>query len=153
MSGGILYTMHSKNNKPLFSNMATYQDILFGFEETDNVVEKERPKTIKVEQDSKGVWVYEKPFCKHCNSRKVIKWGNNNKTIYSEEGIEHKILVKRYKCKKCGETSQTEFKDDYDAYCRYPKKIKDAVNELLESGYESLRKQVETLRITKKIFS
>ena len=61
--------------------------------------------------------------------------------------------MKRYKCKKCGKTSQTEFKDDYGAYCRYPKKIKDAVNELLESGYESLRKQVETLRITKKIFS
>lgn len=104
--------MQTKNKPSLFSNVSDVQVKLFGFVGKSLFVEKEKPDRLSVYQDSKGVWNYDTPFCKHCNSRKVTKHGKNSRIIINGDGAEEKIFVKRYYCKKCGKTSQTEFLED-----------------------------------------
>ena len=151
MKRDIYYIMKCKNKAPLFSNMSDEQFKLNDFcsDLVDDFIpsEKSEPEKITVFEDANGIWNYDHPFCKHCNSRKVIKHGKNSKTIFKEENEKKKIFVKRYKCKECGKTSQTEFPYDYEPYSHFPKEIKEKINASQESGHSSLRKLVKDVEI------
>lgn len=137
-----------KQNKPFpISNLSDVQYKFCGY--SDPVRKESEDVNRSVFLNSKGVWEYERPFCKHCNHRHLIKKSFNNKLIYSEDGKAFNIKVKRYVCKKCGKSSQTEFTEDYNPYCNFSKKTKEKALKIKGLDNISLR----TITKSFKIFS
>lgn len=66
--------------------------------------------------NEKDIIGYVKHFCKHCYSRNVVKWNYTTRDWINDD-FNGTVKVQRYKCKKCGRTSQTEFKGQYELYC------------------------------------
>ena len=50
--------------------MTDKQDMLFGFEDFDFHVKIDAPKDKSIFESSKGVFIYNEPFCKHCFFKK-----------------------------------------------------------------------------------
>ena len=64
---------------------------------------------ISFDMGENGVIGYSDPFCKHCYSHKVTKYGYNKWDLINDGG-EHVITkFQRYYCPICGKYSQTEF--------------------------------------------
>ena len=131
--------MQTNKQASLFSNLSDKPFNLFDFGLKVESSKKEKPEKITVYETSDGIWRYDHPFCKHCNSRKVVKHSTNAKMVFSEDGKKHQIRVQRYKCKKCGKFSQTEFNEDYKPYCNYPNSIKEKINKTQNKEHSSLR--------------
>ena len=72
-------------------------------------IKYKKPTDIYFDMDENGVIGYSDPFCKHCYSHKVTKYGYNKRDLINDDG-EHVITkVQRYYCPICGKYSQTEF--------------------------------------------
>ena len=88
--------------------------------------------------NEKGIIGYVKPFCKHCYSRNVVKWNYTTRDWINDD-FEGTVKVQRYKCKKCGRTSQTEFKGQYEPYCNISEELKEKAIKTKELNWSSLR--------------
>ena len=88
--------------------------------------------------NEKGIIGYVKHFCKHCYSRNVVKWNYTTRDWINDD-FEGTVKVQRYKCKKCGRTSQTEFKGQYEPYCNISEELKEKAIKTKELNWSSLR--------------
>lgn len=143
--------MQTINKASPFSNLTDKQDILFGFDDFEFPVKTDAPKDKSIFESSKGIFIYNKPFCKHCFSRKVVKHGYNTRELYTIDGEKIHVKVQRYYCKKCGKYSQTEFIEDYDAYSHFHKDTLSKSNETKELDNVSLRNISKFHKIFNKI--
>lgn len=143
--------MYSKKQASPFSNMTDKQDILFGFDNFDYHMKLDAPKDKSIFESSKGVFIYNEPFCKHCFSRKVVKHGYTVRELYTKDGEKIHVKVQRYYCKKCGKYSQTKFLEDYDDYSHFHKDTLSKSNETKELENVSLRNISKFHRIFNRI--
>ena len=143
--------MQTKKQASPFSNMSDEQLIFYGFDDLSSKIERDAPLDKSVFKSSNGVFGYNGPFCKECNSHKVVKWGYNTRKLYTVDGEEIHVKVQRYYCKTCGKLTQTEFLDDYDAYSHFNKNTIVKSNKSKELDNISLRNLAKYHRIFNNI--
>ena len=77
-----------------------------------------------VSKDQNNIYSLIKTVCPHCNSKKYLKYGFNEKLIL-EKGIKpFKIRLQRYKCKKCKSYYQTTLNKTLKPKSTYNNEIK-----------------------------
>ena len=138
----IIYYANEKTSFFIY-NMSDEQLIFYGFDDLSSKIERDAPLDKSIFKSSNGVFSYNEPFCKECNSHKVVKWGYNTRKLYTVDGDEIKVKVQRYYCKTCGKLTQTEFLDDYDAYSYFNKHTIVKSNKSKELDNISLRNLVK----------
>ena len=97
--------------------------------------------------DDDGCLCYVIPYCKHCNSRNMIKKDYNNRELYLSNGYVLNVKMKRYMCKDCLTKSQTELIGLYEPYARFPTNVLNLAKRALANGYKSLRQQSKDLEL------
>ena len=97
--------------------------------------------------DDDGCLCYVIPFCKHCNSRNVIRKDYNPRELVIDNGQVLNAKMKRYLCKDCYKKSQTELIGLYEPYARISTNIKLLFGKSLGNGYKSLRQQAADLEL------
>lgn len=138
--------MYMKKQDSPIKGMSDYQYVFCDFDGADfPVVIKEIDKHLHT--NSKGVYEYVVPHCKHCNSRNVKKNGRTSRILYDDEGKRHEILVQRYFCSECGKHSQTEFEGQYEPYAHYSNSIKYKIIDAESLGRISLRQMSDIINI------
>ena len=104
------------------------------------VVKREKPKNISFDMDENGVISYSDPFCKHCYSRKVTKYGYNVRDLIMEDGEHYHAKIQRYYCPVCGKYSQTELIGQYENYCNFSNETKEKALRVREISWYPFRK-------------
>lgn len=97
--------------------------------------------------DDAGCLCYVIPFCKHCNSRNVVKKDFNIRKLYLSNGDILNVRMKRYLCNECGHKSQTELIGLYEPYARFSTPVMGLAKQALSNGYKSLRQQSDDLKL------
>ena len=97
--------------------------------------------------DDCGCLCYVIPFCKHCNSRNVVRKDFNVRDLYLSDGNVLNVRMKRYFCNDCGHKSQTELIGLYEPYARFPTPVLRLAKQALGNGYKSLRQQSNDLEL------
>ena len=143
--------MQTEKQVSPFSNMSDEQLKFFGFEDLSSKIERCAPSDKSIFESSNGVFGYNEPFCKHCHSRKVLKYGYNTRKLHTVDGDKIQVKVQRYYCKTCGKLTQTEFVDDYDAYSHFNKNTIVKSNKSKELNNISLRDLAKFHRIFNNI--
>lgn len=98
--------------------------------------------------NEKGIIEEHHPYCKHCNSSSHIRKGFNWRTICLEPGILIRVKVKRYLCKCCRRSYQTEFPDFYEKFCNFSVDFKKIVRKHVQDGYLSLRHLKKIIKLS-----
>ncbi len=84
----------------------------------DNLIPEKHPDPLEnteklrtVSKDHDNIYIFVKPVCPCCSSKKYVKHGFNQKLILIKGLKPFKIRLQRYKCKKCGTGTyyQTKF--------------------------------------------
>ena len=102
---------------------------------------------ISFDMGENGVIGYSDPFCKHCYSHKVTKYGYNKRDLINDDG-EHVITkVQRYYCPIYGKYSQTEFEGQYKNYCNFSNETKEKSISVREISWYPFRKLKELYQI------
>ena len=155
------------NKASSINNISEVQQKLFGFEDFDHGVLKNRKRKkvsklryiqskfdvgdykdpiIKISDeyssryfmDENGVINSVNPICPHCNSRKVIQWSLYSKNIISEQ-YSGEIILQRYFCKRCRKTFITDINDQFDLHSNISNSLKEKACEIKELNWSSLR--------------
>ena len=97
--------------------------------------------------DDNGCLCYVIPYCKHCNSRNVIRKDFNSRELYLSNGYILNAKMKRYLCKDCLSKSQTELIGLYEPYARFSTPVLNLAKQALSNGYKSLRQQADDIKL------
>ena len=101
--------------------------------------------------DEQGVLCYVNRFCKHCESRNVIRKDFNTRRVFNSKGKLIILKLKRYLCKDCGRKSQTELSYAFRPYARIPNQVIDDCSLSLHNGDKTVRQQSKDIELFKKI--
>lgn len=110
-------------------------------------VKREKPSNMSFSMDEKGVISYFDPFCKHCFSHKVTKYGYNVRDLITEDGEHYFAKIQRYYCPVCGKYSQTELIGQYENYCNFSNETKERSIDVREISWYPFRKLKELYQI------
>ncbi len=97
--------------------------------------------------DDNGCLCYVIPFCKHYNSRNIIRKDFNSRELYLSNGNILNVKMKRYLCKDCLSKSQTELIGLYEPYARFSTPVINLANQALSNGYKSLRQHANDIKL------
>lgn len=84
-----------------------------------------------------------RPICPKCGTKTVIKQEYRVRNPILGEYGQQKIYLRRYQCKKCRKKFTTPLDSVVKPYHRYANIFKDKTEQLIKTGYRSLRKTQE----------
>lgn len=143
--------MTKQNKFVLNSNLNFIQLKLFDFEnekiDPNEIIEKRLNKTSKIKNnnqklflDENNTFSYVNPVCPVCESHKIIKKGKITKTKQNINGKTTEFNEQQYKCKKCGKRFGIENNPLIKNNKHFLEEITSKIPEIMEIGYQSLRK-------------
>lgn len=143
--------MTKQNKFVLNTNINFIQLKLFDFKNEkinpNEIIEKRLNKRPKIKNnnqklflDENNTFSYVNPVCPVCGSHKIIKKGKITKIKQNINGKTTKFNEQQYKCKKCGKRFGIENNPIIKDNKHFLKEIIDKIPEIMEIGYQSLRK-------------
>ena len=143
--------MTKQNKFVLNSNLNFIQLKLFDFEneviDPNEIIDKRLNKTPEIKNnnqklflDENNTFSYVNPVCPVCGSHKIIKKGKITKTKQNINGKTTEFNEQQYKCKKCGKRFGIKNNPLIKNNKHFLEEITLKILEIMEIGYQSLRK-------------